>query len=423
MGKVIGVFICGTHADLIQERSSVLTALRKAQFQQLSMEFFGARPDQPIETCLAEVRRSDVIIVIVAHKYGSVVPNMGISFSEAEYSEAFKLGKPCLVYLKDENVPVLPAHFENDPEKMVALQVFKDTLKQRHTPAYFTDANDLANTVIIDLFRTVFFSEKAAIDLSHTASNPVYRGKDELEKEIKHPQEQSKVYKNPVLVFQSDGNVLLVDSLRIESNKTLKLSLLPENAKDSALIAKLEKAQETPLIVAYGMTAMLAKVVSVSHMLEAGHEVWNVELRSVTNEYTSGGALGEMAFNNYSPDQIAEMRAKRILLDKDDQLDIMLEVFVRGSGPITVKASPFPSLYAIAKNNITEFLAFARLYAVAWLILSGTVEFIHILELQMEGEAKLGIKFEGQRARRFTNVAPHIIQVEGVCNLEHKYAG
>ena len=86
------------------------------------MEFFGARANQPIETCLEEVRRSDIIVVLVGHRYGSFVPDLGISYSEAEYREGYRLGRPCLVYLRDENEPVLPKYVERNPEGLKALE-------------------------------------------------------------------------------------------------------------------------------------------------------------------------------------------------------------------------------------------------------------------------------------------------------------
>jgi hypothetical protein len=119
------------------------------------MEFFGARADMPIETCLEEVRRSDMLVVVVGHRYGSLVPDLGISFSEAEYSEGYRLGKPCLVYLRDENVPILPRHVERDPEKLGLLENWKRRLTSRHTVATFPDAQRLAVQVAADLHRTI----------------------------------------------------------------------------------------------------------------------------------------------------------------------------------------------------------------------------------------------------------------------------
>jgi len=119
------------------------------------MELFGARADLPIETCLAEVRQSDALVVIVGHRYGSLVPDLGVSFSEAEYREGHRLGKPCLVYVRDENAPVLLKNVERDPDRARLLESWKNILTQRHTIATFSDAQALAVQVAADLSRTV----------------------------------------------------------------------------------------------------------------------------------------------------------------------------------------------------------------------------------------------------------------------------
>jgi putative nucleotidyltransferase with HDIG domain len=155
MNTIFRIFVCSTYSDLGEEREQVLDAIRQLQLQHDSMEFFGARTDQPIATCLDEVRQSDVLVVIVGHRYGNLVPDHDISFSEAEYREGLRLGKPCLIYLRDENVPVLPKYVERDAEKLRLLDKWKDALCKRHTIATFKNAQQLAVKVAADLGRTV----------------------------------------------------------------------------------------------------------------------------------------------------------------------------------------------------------------------------------------------------------------------------
>lgn len=140
----------------------MLDATRRLKLQHDSMEFFGARAEQPIKTCLQEVRASDVLVVIIGHRYGSIVPELGISYSEAEYAEGFRLKKPCLVYMRDENVPILPKHTEQDPEKLKLLKRWKETLQSRHTVAVFQDGSDLTTQVATDLARTIQDLEEVA---------------------------------------------------------------------------------------------------------------------------------------------------------------------------------------------------------------------------------------------------------------------
>jgi hypothetical protein len=91
------------------------------------MEFFGARPAKPLEVCLSELRGSELVIVIIGQLYGSIEDTVGLSFSEAEYQEAFRLGKRCLVYFRDAEVLVPPAHVEQDVKKQELLSRFKET--------------------------------------------------------------------------------------------------------------------------------------------------------------------------------------------------------------------------------------------------------------------------------------------------------
>lgn len=166
MKPSLTVFLCSTFSDLVEEREAVLEAVRKLQLQHDSMEFFGARPDVPLKTCVEEVRKSDILVVVVGHRYGSLVPGLGISFSEAEYEEGFRLGKPCLIYMRDDGVPVLPRHIENDPDKLRQLFRWKGLLHERHTVAHFSDGKDLAKRVAVDLSHTMQAVEGS--DQSHS---------------------------------------------------------------------------------------------------------------------------------------------------------------------------------------------------------------------------------------------------------------
>jgi len=126
------------------------------------MEFFGVRAEQPVETYLQEVQKSDVLVVIVGHRYGTIVPDLGISYSEAEYSEGYRLEKPCLVYIWDENVPILPRHMARDLQKLALLEKWKATLQEHHTVATFQDGSSLAVQVAADLPRPILDLEEIA---------------------------------------------------------------------------------------------------------------------------------------------------------------------------------------------------------------------------------------------------------------------
>jgi tetratricopeptide (TPR) repeat protein len=151
MSASFTVFVCSTFDDLVEEREGVLDAIRRVQQRHNAMEFFGARAGRPIEVCLEEVRNSDLLVVIVGFKYGSLPPGLGISYSQAEYEEGARSEKPCLVYVRDDNVPILAKFVERDPDKLRLLDAWRRTLNAKHTVAKFEDWPRLAVQVAADI--------------------------------------------------------------------------------------------------------------------------------------------------------------------------------------------------------------------------------------------------------------------------------
>jgi hypothetical protein len=151
MSALFTVFVCSTFDDLEQEREAVLDAIRRVQSRHNAMELFGARPGRPIDVCLEEVRKSDLLVVIVGLKYGSLPSGMEVSYSQAEYEEGARLKKPCLVYLRDDDVPILPKHVERDLDKLRLLDGWKQTLNANHTVAKFENWPRLAVQVAADI--------------------------------------------------------------------------------------------------------------------------------------------------------------------------------------------------------------------------------------------------------------------------------
>jgi hypothetical protein len=145
MSKSFRIFISSTWVDLQSEREAVEKTLHRMQNTAFAgMEYFGSRPETPMEASLAEVNRSDVYIGIFAHRYGAGI-------TEAEYRRARELNIPCLIYIKDDNAPVIPAYMEREPEKASKLEGLKRELKQNHTVSFFSIPDNLATQVITDL--------------------------------------------------------------------------------------------------------------------------------------------------------------------------------------------------------------------------------------------------------------------------------
>lgn len=275
-------------------------------------------------------------------------------------------------------------------------------------------------------------------DFSETSKKPVTRNTVKSVRSVERkPQQQQSVKeatcepRSLVLIVSPEGHPNFFEAARVEAGDAIEMSLLPSNAKDAAAISELKRSSREPVGVAYGTTAAFARVESVRQIVEGGREVWHLKLQP-DESVRGSGVMSEFNFNGYTPDDIAELRARRILLDEklsggtrrgggmmNDLNFGMLESSVKGTygSRLQVEGSPFPALYSIAKDNTSEFLEAARLYAVLRLLLTNTVEHIHQLDLRMQGKSKLAVKFQGQRRAQYANRPPHMIKVEGICNL------
>lgn len=109
------------------------------------MEQFGARKETPLETCINEVKRSDIYIGIISQRLGSLEPTSGKSYTQLEYEKAIELNKEILIYLIDEeNALIHPVHSEHG-ENYEQLNNFKQMLKEKHTVDFYRDPKDIVD--------------------------------------------------------------------------------------------------------------------------------------------------------------------------------------------------------------------------------------------------------------------------------------
>jgi len=141
------IFVSSTKEDLIPYREAVETVLTGMEHIPLGMEYFVSSPDSPIDVCLATVRRSQLYIVIVGMRYGSIEEGSGKSFTELEYDEAVKNKIPVLAFIIDEEqCPILPK-FVDFGEKAEKLKQFKAKLNSSYLVSRFASIDNLKQLV------------------------------------------------------------------------------------------------------------------------------------------------------------------------------------------------------------------------------------------------------------------------------------
>jgi len=117
----------------------------------VDMACFSADSRPPTQVCQEAVRSADVFVGIVGFRYGSPVSDRPeLSYTELEFEEATKAGKPRLVFLLSEN---MAGHGElfRDIEHGARQQVFRDSLSHSGiTTATVTSGGWSENSSISD---------------------------------------------------------------------------------------------------------------------------------------------------------------------------------------------------------------------------------------------------------------------------------
>lgn len=148
----INFFICSTFVDLRSYRDAVIKQLKSHAGIINSQEFFGARSQEPLETCLEELERSQVFILILGPRLGSIHEESGKSFIECEYHRATKLGIPRFAYILDDEHP-FPTKFVSKGDDAEHLDKFIEEVQRELTVDRFTSPEDLSRKVFDDLLR------------------------------------------------------------------------------------------------------------------------------------------------------------------------------------------------------------------------------------------------------------------------------
>lgn len=109
-GQPAKVFVSSTAEDLKAHREAARDAVLAAGMLPVMMEYFAASGEKPpLAACLAKASETDVLLVIVAHRYGWVPPDQPEgqhkSITRLECEKAVLEGKEVLAFLVDEKHP------------------------------------------------------------------------------------------------------------------------------------------------------------------------------------------------------------------------------------------------------------------------------------------------------------------------------
>ena len=160
------VFISSTVEDLKPYRTAVRDAATAARFLPVMQEYFVARDNPPVKECLERVSAADVLVVVVAHRYGWAPEGQDKIITWLECEQAVKRGKELLAFLVDDSLPwpvelreayrltaaveegkLTPELAEEVSRNVSRLRGFRQWLNSRGIRATFTNPEDLRGKV------------------------------------------------------------------------------------------------------------------------------------------------------------------------------------------------------------------------------------------------------------------------------------
>lgn len=107
--KKLQVFVSSTYLDLKEERQAAVEAILSAGHIPAGMELFTAGDQSQWEVIKEWIRESDVYMLILGGRYGSIEPESGKSYTHLEYEYAVEIGKPLFAVVLTEKALDLKA--------------------------------------------------------------------------------------------------------------------------------------------------------------------------------------------------------------------------------------------------------------------------------------------------------------------------
>lgn len=143
--KKLQIFISSTYKDLLPERQAAVSAILKAGHIPAGMELFTAGDESQLEVIRHWINESDVLMLILGSRYGTIEPKSLKSYTEIEYHYAKELGKPTFAIIMDDGCfddNWKKFQDEHEIENRTKYDEFKTFVKSNMC-SFFTDPKDI----------------------------------------------------------------------------------------------------------------------------------------------------------------------------------------------------------------------------------------------------------------------------------------
>lgn len=144
--KKLQVFVSSTYLDLKEERQSAVSAILKAGHIPAGMELFSAGNDSQLDTIRRWIDESDIYMLILGARYGSVDTRTSLSYTELEYDYAISKDKPVFAVVITDDAIDKKVHSEGrqvvESEYPAELKSFRKKVLSKIS-SFFNDSKDI----------------------------------------------------------------------------------------------------------------------------------------------------------------------------------------------------------------------------------------------------------------------------------------
>jgi Domain of unknown function (DUF4062) len=138
--KRLQVFVSSTYLDLKDERQAAVKAILESGHIPAGMELFTSGDESQMEVIKQWIKASDVYLLILGGRYGSIEKNSGKSYTHLEYEYASELGKPFFAcIMKDDYLE----------EKIKSSNVNSTDIREQYHPQRLQDFKDIVMSKMV----------------------------------------------------------------------------------------------------------------------------------------------------------------------------------------------------------------------------------------------------------------------------------
>jgi hypothetical protein len=152
--------ISSTISNLEQHRKEARKACLKSGYYPLMQEDIPASPGNAVHESISMVDKSHVYIGIFGQKYGTIPEGYTASLTEIELNRAIENGIPCLIFIMDDEHPLLKSDIDCEHEEKLKRLIGNIT----NVYSRFDSAARLYGEVILALSHLKWEEERKVMD-------------------------------------------------------------------------------------------------------------------------------------------------------------------------------------------------------------------------------------------------------------------